>query len=191
MKKIAVLFLFITAAVCLQAQTLSWDVKFLRGRAQESVPVSQIIRMQTGDSFQFTLLPADNTFCYIVFYDSQREVKVLHDKPLTGGVETFFGQYALAEPSGMETIYIIMSLERQSNLESLIQNFNDNPGSRQHSNNLYREVVNLQNRVSRLGEPASSYIPSGGTTRSVLGAQQHVTRFSGSDLYVRAITIRH
>ena len=191
MKKIAVLFLFLVAGVCLQAQTLSWDLKFLRGRVQESVPVSQIIRMQTGDAFQFTLLPAANTFCYIIFYDSQREIKVLHDKPLTGGTEAFFGQYALTPPSGMETIYIIMSLERQTNLESLIQSFNNNAGSRQHANNLYREVVNLQNRVSRLGEPASSFVPSGGTTRSVVNTQQYVTRFSGNDLYVRAITIRH
>jgi len=189
MKKIFIVLIFITIGVSLQAQTLSWDIKFLKGRTQESVPVSQIIRMETGENFRFSVLPASDAFCYVIFYDSSRDVFVIHNQLLPARQEKIFGPFVTEEPSGTETIYVIMSLERQANLESLIQNFNNNPGSRQSSNNLYREVVSLQNRVSRLGEPASSYIPSGGTTRG--STQQYVTRFSGNSLYVRAITIRH
>jgi len=188
MKRAITAFLFLLFSVCLHAQNLSWDIKFLKGRNQEPIPVSQIIRMETNDTFSFSITPSAVSFCYIIFYDSQRKVYVFHNEPLAANTEKFFGPLELQPPSGTETIYIIMSLERQSNLERRIRAYN-NQDSAANANNLYREVVNLQNRVSRLGEPASSYIPSGGTARSA--AQQYVTRFSGSRLYVRAISIRH
>jgi len=191
MKKILFTAVLFAVGICLYAQGLSWDIKFLKGRGQESVPISQIIRMETGEEFRFSILPNANAFCYIVYYGSQREVIVLHDQQLILNTEVSFGPFKLSEPSGTETIYVILSTERQANIESLARTLKLNPDSRQHGNNLYREVVNLQNSVSRLGEPASTYIPSGGTARSAANTQQHVTRFSGSNLYVRAITIRH
>jgi hypothetical protein len=193
MKKIAVMFVFFTAGFCLYAQTFAWDVKFLKGREQESLPISRQIRMETGDSFLITVKPEADCFCYVVFYDSSREITVLKDAPLMGGVEINIGPFELEEPAGTETFYVIMSLERQKNLESLIQAYNGN-NSRQNANNLYNEVVNLQKAASSLGEPASSFIASGGTTRSgSLDAvqQTQATRFSGKAMYVRTITIRH
>jgi hypothetical protein len=82
-----------------------------------------------------------------------------------------------------------MSVNRQTGLENSIQTYNKNSNSRRNVNNLYREVVNLQTAVSNLGEPASSLIASGGTTRGT--QQEYVTRFSEKTMYVRAITIRH
>jgi hypothetical protein len=193
MKKIAAMFVFFTTGICLYAQALAWDVKFLKGRAQESLPISRQIRMETGDFFLITVKPEADCFCYVVFYDSSREITVLKDAPLMGGVEMNIGPFELEEPAGIETFYVIMSLERQKNLESFIQTFNNN-SSRQNANNLYNEVVNLQKTVSSLGEPASSFIASGGTTRagpSEQAQQTQVTRFSGKAMYVRAITIRH
>jgi len=194
MKKIAVMFVFFTAGFCLYAQAFDWDLKFLKGRAQESLPISRQIRMETGDTFLITVKPEADCFCYVVFYDSAREITVLKDAPLMGGVEINIGPFELEEPAGVETFYVIMSLERQKNLESLIQTFNGSPNSRQNANNLYNEVVNLQKAASSLGEPASSFIASGGTTRAGPAdavQQTQVTRFSGKAVYVRAITIRH
>jgi len=189
MKKIVMVCLFIFTAVCLQAQTLSWDIQFLSGRAQESVPINQIIRMQTGDVFLITIRPASDCFGYIVSYDSQRQVNVIFNEPLLGGDVIYIGPFDIEPPSGTETLYVIMSMERQTRLEGLIQSYSDNPDSRQHSSSLYREVVKFQNEVSVLGEPASTFIASGGTTRGRSG--NYVNRFSGKDLYVRAISIRH
>jgi hypothetical protein len=189
MRKIAVILMFLTIGVCLQAQSLSWNVRFVRGLSQESVPIAQIIRMETGDTFLITISPETAAFCYVIGYDSNRQIIVIVNESLRPNQERHIGPVMINEPSGTETIFVIMSTERQTRLESLIQTFNSNPDSRQHANNLHREVVALQNRVSRLGEPASVYIPSGGTTRG--NTQQFVTRFSGSNLYVRAITIRH
>jgi len=188
MKKAVVLFLFLTAGVCIQAQTLSWDIKFLKGTARESVPINQIIRMENGEDFLITVIPAADCFGYIVCYDSNREISVLYNAPMNGRNEVYFGPFEVEEPQGTETLYVIISLERQTRLESLIQTFNSNQ-SRQNANNLYREVVSLQNTASGLGEPASNFIPSGGTSRG--SSEEYATRFSGKDIYVRAITIRH
>ena len=181
------MFFFFVVVVCLQAQTLSWEIKFLKGKAEESVPVSQVIGMGTGEQFLITILSEANAFCYVVCYDSKREVVVLHNQPVTVRQELVLGPYATEDPPGTETMYVIMSMERLSNLEGLIQSFNANANSKQHANAVYREVVSLQNKASKLGEPASSYIPSGGTTRGL----KHATKFSGMNLYVRAIVVRH
>ena len=189
MKKNILTIIFIFSAICLQAQDLSWDIKFLKGRERESVSISQIIRMETGEVFQINITPDSDAFCYVMAYDSGRNIYTLHNAPLTAGNEILINQLQLTAPSGTETIYVIMSLERLTRLENLIQTHQSNPNSRQHTDNLRREIINLQNTASRLGEPASSFIPSGGTTRS--SAQELVNRFSGVGLYVRTITIRH
>jgi len=189
MKKIAAMFVFFTAGFCLYAQAFAWDLKFLKGREQESVPLSRQIKMETGETFLITITPETDCFCYVVFYNSARKISVLRDAPLIGGIEIDIGPFKLEDPSGTETFYVIMSLERQINLESVIQTFKDSPNSRQNANNLYREVINVQNTASSLGEPAGVFIASGGTTRS--GSEKFATRFTDKAMYVRAITIRH
>jgi hypothetical protein len=194
MRKIIAAFFFLYIGVYLQAQNLSWDIKFLKGTAQESVPISRQIRMETGETFLITIKPETDCFCYVVFYDSAHEIFVMRDAPITGRVEVNVGPFVLEAPPGIETFYVIISINRQTELEKLIQAYNSNSNSRQNANNLYREVVNLQTTVSNLGEPASSFIASGGTTRSGPAdsiQQTQVTRFSGKAMYVRAITIRH
>jgi hypothetical protein len=193
MRKVIFVFFFLYIGVCLQAQNLSWDIIFLKGTAQESVPISRQIRMEPGETFLITIKPETNCFSYVVFYNSSRNIFVLQDTPITGGVEVNVGPFELEAPPGVETIYVIIGMNRQTDLEKLIQAYNSNPNSRQNANNLYHEVVNLQTTVSNLGEPASSFIASGGTTRGTANnaLQTQVTRFSGKTMYVRAITIRH
>jgi len=192
MKKITAFFLFFTAGFCLFAQSLTWDIKFLKGTPQESVPINRQIRMETGEVFLVTITPEKDCFCYVVFYDSERQISVIKNTSLQGGNDVNIGPFELEDPSGVETFYVIMSLERQKNLETLIQAFNANSSSKQNASNLYNEVANLQKAATNLGEPASSFVASGGTTRGTLGDNnQQVTRFSGKAMYVRAITIRH
>ena len=189
MKKAIALILFIACGVCLYAQALSWDIKFLRGNIRESLPISRILQMATGEIFRISITPTSDCFSYIIIYDSERKVQVIHDQPLRRGIELNLGPFLLTAPSGTETIYVIMSLERETRLEQLIQNHKNNPDSRLHSDSLRREVVRLQSEVSRLGEPASTFIPGGGTTRS--NTPEYITRFTGRNIYVRTITIRH
>ncbi|MDR0312818.1 MAG: DUF4384 domain-containing protein [Treponema sp.] len=189
MKKITAIFFSLAAAMNLYGQTLSWDIKFLQGSGQESVAISRTIRMDTGEAFLISITPALDCFCYVILYDSSREIFVLHDRPIRGGATIHLGPFFIEDPPGTETLYVIIGMERQTMLEALIQNFSNN-GSRQNANNLYREVVNLQATVSGLGEPVSSFILSAGTNRGD-SPGEYATRFTGKDMYVRAITIRH
>jgi len=193
MKKITVfLIVFFSAFLSLYAQSLSWEIKFYKGKNSETVPISRQITMKTGEILLITIKPETDCFCYIVFYDSERQISVLRNAPVQKDVEVKIGPFELEEPSGVETFYVIMSLTKQSNLESLIQAFNANSNSRQNANNLYNEVANLQKTASNLGEPASSFVASGGTSRGAPDETvQQATRFSGKNIYVRAITVRH
>jgi len=189
MKKTIAALLFVFMGVCLYAQTLTWDIKFFNSKTRESFPISKIITMETGQYFSISLEPDSNCFSYIILYDSNKKISVLYDAPLTKGEKVNLGRAKLEEPSGTETLYVIMSLSRQTKLESLIQSYKNDPDSRSFANNLYREIITLQNAASKLGEPASAFIPSGGTTRGT--SQEYATRFSGKEMYVRTISIRH
>ena len=192
MKKAVSLFILVFIALGLEAQTLSWDIKFLKGRPGESIPINQVIRMESGENFQVYINPASDCFCYVVCYDSERQIAVHYNGPLKGGIEKYIGNFAIDDQFKTETLYIIMSLARRPTLENLIRNYINNQKSRQHANNLFREVSRLQNEASSLGEPSSVFIPTGGTTRSGTSkSEAYSTRFSDKNLYVRPITIRH
>ena len=143
--------------------------------------------MQTGQSFQITITPDREVFCYVICYDSERSIFIMYDGKIQEGIELYTKPIMVDEPSGTETVYVIMSLSKLEKLENLITAFRANPNSRQHTNNLYREIVSMQQETSELGEPASAFISGGGTTRGESG----FTRFSGKNMYVRVITIRH
>ena len=193
MRKVSVLVLFVAAGVCLQAQNLSWDVLFLKGNvkntAQESISVNQIIKMETGEPFQIFITSASDCYSYVISYDSERKMYVLYNGTLKKDATFMLGPVLLQEPSGTEMLYVIMSLHRQDPLENFLQNYANNPDSSHHANNLRKEIIRLQNEVASLGEPASVFIPSGGTSRG--DSQEHTNRFTGKSLYVRTITIRH
>ena len=189
MKKSAIVCLLVFAGVSLQAQTLSWEIKLLKGRERESVQINRTIRMETGEVFQIVIKPASNCFAYVVCYDSADKIEVLYNEQIVGGNEVNLGPFEITTPSGVETLYVIMSLTRQAKLESLIQNYNNNPGLIQNDDNLRIEIAGLQKKASELGEPASVFIPSGGASRG--RTEEYVTRFSDKDMYVRPIAIRH
>ena len=188
MRKFIAVCVFLAAGLCLEAQTLSWDLRFLKGEEMESVPISQIIRLENGTFFKVEIVPASDCYCYIISNDMKRQISVLFNDQLEDGEEIKLGPFKIVEPPGFETLYVVMSLERQTRLETLIQDFNNNPGSWQSADNLRREITRLQNDASRLGEPASAFIASGGTSR---GNDGYVTRFSEKNMYVRSIVIRH
>jgi hypothetical protein len=207
-KMIAVCLFILITGVCLHAQTFSWDIKFLKVEAAESVPISRTIAMETKDRFRIIITPDSYCFCYVALYDSDGEITVLYDKPLQRNEIKGLGPFVLEGPSGTEKttkkmterIYVIMSREQQTELEGLIMNFNRSP-SKDNNDKLYTKLQNLQKTINQLGNPASSFIASASTTRAPMADKnttppppkkdEYVTRFSGKDRYVRTITISH
>lgn len=183
MKKLVFGVIFIAAAVCLQAQNLSWEIKLYREKTNEYIPIPQIIRGENGEAFQVYITPYADCFCYMVCYDSERrQVSVWYNEPMKEGKEDYV---TMGIDEGTVILYVIMSLKRQTQLENLIKSHNSNPNSRQ----VHQEVVRLQAEVSRSGEPASSFIASGGTSRG--SSEEYATRFTGKEIYVRAISFSH
>jgi len=148
--------------------------------------------METGESFQIAIKPENDCYCYVISRDSDENILVLKNTFLQGGTEVKTNPpiIQITEPSGTEMVYVIMSLNRLTQLESLINSFNSNRRLQQNANNLYNEVVKLQNEAAERGEPPSAFIiPSGGTSRGV--SDEYTNRFTDKNLYVRTITIRH
>jgi len=190
MKKAIALFFFVAIAVCLQAQDLTWNLNFQRGRDMESVrDLSRLIQMDTGQPFLFTVAPGSNCYCYVILRDSVQKIDVKCNEFLTK--EKTFGPWPLSG-SGTETFYIIMSLEKQTKLESYIKAYEENknkPSADEHANNLYMEILELQKNASEEGKPGPPYIPGGGGFRG--DSEEYWTPYSGGSLYVNPIRIRH
>jgi len=189
MKKTVAAIFFIFAGINVWAQALSWDVKLLYGRNWESKPINRRIDMEAGETFLIQIKPASDCYCYIVVYDLDRQISVIYNEGLRAEQEINIGPIEVDNKSGTDTLYVIMSLERQTKLETLITNFNNNPGSMQYADDLRTEVINLQTRAAGLGEPSHAFILGGGSTRG--GSEEYINRYTEKNMYVRPIMIRH
>jgi hypothetical protein len=191
MKKAVAVCLFVVTGVCLQAQTLSWDLRFTKmvvSGETETLPVDETISMKKGDTYLITLTPANDCYCYVVKYDRAGKISVLYDQPVKGSKVTNMEAVTIEDPRGTDTLYVIMSLKRQTKLEGLIKSFN-NDSSRQNTTNLREELASLQKTTSEGGEPPVFFVQSAGTKREI--QPPYVTQFSGKDIYVRTIAIRN
>ena len=197
MKRMFVVFVAMFFVLLLPAplvsQSLDWQIQFQTGNTGESRPINEIIMMENGEEFSITVRADSDSYCYVVFLSSEREIYQLHDDAfIRRGTERSIGPFEIVPPSGTETIYVIMSLSRQTNLERLIEANERNPSSRQNFNNLYREIGTMQASVSHRGEPGTRIIPGGGSFRGAGNENtSFATRFTGNNLYVRTITIDH
>jgi hypothetical protein len=169
-----------------QAQDLVWEIQLQTGEKVEAVPDSQAITVETGRNFFISITPETDSFCYVLSQNSRRKFFVLYDQGVRGGDGIIIEPLQADNSPGRKTLYVVVSVERQTRLEGLINTYKSNPNSNRHANNLQGEIAGLQDRISGLGEPASVIIPTGGSTRGTL---DYATRFSGRNMYVKAITI--
>jgi len=196
MKKILLICLFISIGVfqayAQNAQSLTWDLQLQKGKEWEAIPKNQIITAESGQNFTFFITPESNCFCYVISQNSDRKVFILYDQPVKGDMEVKVEPLKTDNSPGAKTLYVIMSLEKQSKLEEAIKNYKNDPNSQKNANNLQGEIAKLQDTASSLGEPSSALITSGGTTRKIAGVtlEEYITRFSEKKIYVRTITIR-
>lgn len=192
MKKLFLICLLTGCALGLSAQqvkSLMWEMQVYNGEKWEAIPDSQKITVEAGQEFQVAINQSSDSFCYVLIQDSGRKTAVLHNKSVKRGNGTVLDPLTgNSSGSGVKTLYVIMSLSKQSKLEDFLNKYKDNPDSQRHSNNLQGEVARLQEIASGLGEPSSVIIPTGGTTRGG-STGGFATRFSEKNMYVRVITI--
>jgi hypothetical protein len=173
-----------------QAQDLAWEIQLQTEGRGAAMPDSQTITVETGRDFCISITPDSDSFCYVLSQNSGRKFFVLYDQGVRGGNEIILEPLLADNSPGRKTLYVIISVERQTRLENSINTYKSNPNSNRHAGNLQGEIAGLQDRVSSLGEPASVIISTGGSTRgSTPVAADYATRFSGRNMYVKAITI--
>ncbi|MCL2834163.1 MAG: DUF4384 domain-containing protein [Treponema sp.] len=190
-------FLSIPGAVFSQTKTLDWDIQFFKENSGESLPINRTISMETGERFSLVITPHSDCYCYVFVYTSVQEIYVWYNQDAGKDTPIPLKPLRLTDPSGTETVYVIVSSSRQGELERLISLFKNN-SSRQNTDNLYSEIARLQDAASSQGGPAVPIITNGSTSReagpvnSSSGDDKIITaKFSGKDLYVRAIGVRH
>jgi hypothetical protein len=201
MKKIAFLCLFTgilmfsaQGVLPQQAQDMEWEIQLQMGGNGEVTPDSQTITMKKGREFSIVITPDSDSFCYVLSKNQNQKSKqkfaVLHNQRVGGGKEIILKPLQADNSPGKKTLYVIVSVERQTNLEELIKAYIKKPASSENTNKLQDEIAGLQDRVSDLGQPASVIISTGGSTRGDIPvAGDYVTRFSGKNTYIRAFTI--
>ena len=190
MKKIFLVCIFagIAGFQAYAQKSLTWDIQLMLGREREPLPKSQSITIEDEQNLNVIVSPASDCFCYIISQNSERKLFILYDQPVKGNMKIRVNPLQADNSPGVKTMYVIVSLEKQTKLEDAIKNFKSDSGSQRNANNVQGEIAKLQDTASGLGEPVSALITSGGTTRGA--AQELTTRFSEKSLYVRTITIR-
>jgi len=193
MKKLFLMCLFIGIGVfqayAQKTQNLTWDIQLQKGKEWEAIPKSQIITAESGQNISFFISPESDCFCYIISQNSDRKIFILHDQPVKSGMEIKVDPLKADNSPGAKTLYVVMSLTKQSKLEDAVKKYKGDLNSQKFANTLQGEIAKLQEMASSLGEPSSALITSGGTTRGQ--TQEFSTRYSEKNLYVRTITIRN
>jgi hypothetical protein len=186
MKKIIFITLLLSVNI-LFAQDLTWLLQFQRGSIWEPVPDSQRITVETGEDFNIIIFPASNSFCYVLNRISNRSIDVLNSQAVKGG-DTIEIPLPTNNLSDSSTLYVIMSLTRQTRLENLIDQYKKNPDSVDLGG---RRIIKKKKETSKLGEPMSKILPMGGPISSIgKSVIKEATSYSDKNIYVRVITIR-
>ena len=197
MKKTFLICFFI-GIVVFQAQAqntqdLTWDLQLLKGGQREPLPRSQSITVESGQEVFIVVSPSTDCFCYIISQNSERKLFILHDQPVRGERKVRVNPLQEDKSPGEKTLYVIMSLVRQTKLEDFIKSYKGDLNSQMYADNMQGELAKLQETASGLGEPARALVTTGGTTRggeAEEGERVIATRFSGKNMYVRTVTIR-
>ena len=157
-----------------------------------NIPVSfsQPIEMKTGDNFSLLLTSETPSYCYIIVQDSEQKVQVVNNSRLDAKEEVRLGPINILPPSGREVFFVVMSHTEQRDLSSKISIFERNATLR-NGREVINEVLALRRAVSVLNENPEKPIFMGGAFRGGSDEGFNGSEFSGSNCYVKTITISH
>jgi hypothetical protein len=188
-KNVCALILFCALCGIAAAQeTFSWDLRFeKKSNSAEFLDIARTVRLNRTESFIIKIESGQNTWCYLFQRSTDGKIQILSDRQISGAVD--FSPEALP---GTETFYVIMSAAREPVLERLVAEYRQDPSSRIKANSLYKEILDVQSKVHKVGEPALQYTSvAGATARGDMPPPPVGTaRYSGQDRYVRSIIVR-
>jgi hypothetical protein len=193
--KIAFLvFIFLGMANLVLAQSdegITWKLAFLKGEiVSQTVPdLTKPVQMKDGEKFQlFIHIVNPEARVYILYHGADDSIEVLSYELLPANTAYMlpspYQTYTMTPPAGVEKIYVIVSKERQLNLENLLSK------KKRDTKAILEELKAIQQKVLQIAEEPQKPVPIGGTVRG--GAELlQATQYTGQETYVRIIRIEH
>ena len=172
-----------------QSKPFGWSLALQNMKSGDLVPFAAPIQSWTGDQFRLVISPESAVYCYVIVESPGDEVGVLYSGPLKNGEIWYSQVMELSIPSGEESLYIVTSQEEQKTLAQRISAFNSNAGSTQRRA-LMTEVFRIRSDASKFKEAPEKPVLMGGASRGTPDKSQGV-QYSGSDTYVKSISIQH
>jgi len=184
-KFFGVIVFFICSITALFAQqNLTWSMALQKG--SESVAFSRPVAMTNGDSFSLSIQANQACFAYLIYIDPQGQMDIILNQRLAAN-EIWRDTYELLQPSGRETIHVVMSLTEQPELQDAINSLNNNDA--RTARDLNNAVAGTRRSASQFSENPEKPVGMGGAVRGneITGG----TEFSGAGIYVKTIVIDH
>jgi len=186
MRKFFCLTIFLMCSMGLFAQqNLTWSMALHKGN--ESIPFSRPVAMTNGDSFDLTIQADQACYAYVVYIDTQGQMDIILNTRLAAN-KIWRESYELVQPSGRETIIVVMSLTEQPELKNAINSFNNQNNTRT-ARDLNNAIAGTRRSASQFNENPEKPVGMGGAVRGseITGG----TEFSGAGIYVKTIVINH
>ncbi|MDR0656483.1 MAG: hypothetical protein LBG22_09245 [Treponema sp.] len=190
-------FLFMGVVYAQTSNPFYWDLYIKKNPGDEALdPGRTVFNLNTGESLNILTMPQTDCYCYIIHSGAEQGIVILSDGLVQAEVEK---SVTLPRNSGTDTVYIILSLQRQTELEKLIMNYRRNPGSASNFRRVISELQRLQEETNGQGRPGARYssLPGAVTRGSSPGPSedgssppQGAIRYSGMERYVRIISVR-
>jgi hypothetical protein len=189
MKKVfCAVLLFCALCFIIGAQEpFSWDMRFeKRTNSAEFLDIARTVRLAGSEYLSIRIQSERDVFCYLFQRGTDGKINILNDRQISGSVS--LSPEILA---GTETFYVIMTAVREPVLEQLIAEYRQDPSSKIKANSLYKEILDVQAKAHKVGEPALQYTSvAGATARGETDLPAGTARYSGKNKYVRSVIVR-
>lgn len=173
------------------AKGLTWKMAFLKGDLVNaaSQDLAKPIEMENGGKFRLYLeLAESRAFLYVLYRGADASFATLANGQITGPGGLFLPSemetFTVTPPSGTETIYVVLTKDRQSGLEKLLSK------KKKDANAIVEEVKRIQRSTAESTEIPQKPVPIGGAYRGEAESMQ-ASQFEGRETYVNILRLKH
>jgi hypothetical protein len=182
------LVLFFVLPLAAQERNLSWSMALINS-SRQGVSFTQPVSMRNGEIFSLNISGKAPCYVYVIAQDSKRKMSVLRAGRARAEEAITIGPMQLTPPGGDETLYVVVSLSEQTRLQEVVNAYKKSENSR-NSRNLLNSIMEIRRSISRLRENPEKPVYMGGAFRGPDG-QTQATEYSGLDVYVKTVIIKH
>lgn len=170
------------------------------GSVRQQIPITQDTTLKTGDQLKMSVELRTPCFVYVIYHGAQGEVRQLFpydtqqfatDYQASKKYDIPPGEawFRLNDQVGRETFYLLASVQRLTELETLLEAYAAAPSAEQPplATTIVAEIRDLRRRYRQLAAPAERPAPIAGNMREDVQALE----IKASNFYSKTFTIEH